>query len=83
MSEYHSDRDTFTAAGSTAIGTNRGPTNVDPYDIAEAAGQAGIRVCGGEDHGYCCPDGIYVEQPDGNAVHRDDVTAYVRLGERR
>jgi len=32
------------------------------------------RICFGEDHGYCCPDGIYIPQPDGTSVHRDDLT---------
>jgi hypothetical protein len=35
-----------------------------------------LRVCTGEDHGYCCPEGIYIEQPDGTGVHRDDLPAY-------
>ena len=32
------------------------------------------RICFGEDHGYCCPEDIYIPQPDGTAVHRDDLT---------
>jgi len=43
--------------------------NPSPADIGTR------RICYGEDHGYCCPEGIYLPQPDGTAVHRDDLTA--------
>ncbi|HZO63801.1 MAG TPA: hypothetical protein VFB74_02255 [Kribbellaceae bacterium] len=39
------------------------------------------RTCSGEDHGYCCPDGIYLPQPDGTAVHRDDLDTPITVAE--
>lgn len=38
----------------------------------------GVRFCTGEDHGYCCTED-YLEQPDGTAVHRDDLERYRQL----